>query len=166
MSTAHPDFVSTVEQVEGVPVVSSRKAISNHRCLVVSTSQKQRAMLSKAALDGGWGTVVCSDAGSALTEFRRHRFQLIFIDLVGTGTASDGEFRNVCHQLTAEGRDLLLVVCGRQADPREEIWARQLGIWLYLAGVTEERAVTELCDEARGVVERLNGKVEGKTSRV
>ena len=117
-------------------------------------------------MEGGWDTVVFSDAENALTEFHRARFQLAFVDLDGFDATPEDSFRDLCQQLAAAGGNLLLAVCGREGDGLEEIWARQLGVWLYLPGVTEGGGVAELCDEARGVVEQLKQAEERKAVRV
>ena len=166
MSTVHSEFATALEQVHVVPFAPSRSSTSLYRCLVVSASQTRREVLSEAAMDGGWDTAVFSDAEDALTEFRRTRFQLAFVDLDGFGAAPEEEFRDLCQQLAAVGSDLLLAVCGREGDGLQEIWARQLGVWLYLPGVIEGGGVAELCDEARGVVEQLKQAEERRAARV
>jgi hypothetical protein len=47
------------------------------------------------------------------------------------------------------------VICGNEGRPQEEIWARQLGAWLYLPGVVESDDVAMLCGEARQIAEQL-----------
>jgi len=42
-----------------------------------------------------------------------------------------------------------VVICGSADSVDEELWARQLGVWLYLPGVTEGDSLTSLCIEAR-----------------
>merc|ERR1711964_592014 len=109
--------------------------------------------LSEAAADGGWDSMVFEDAENALTEFRRSRFQLVFVDLDSFGASPENEYRDLCQQLVAENSNVLLAICGHEGDALEEIWARQLGIWLYLSGVADEcEGIAELCDEARGVI--------------
>jgi hypothetical protein len=62
------------------------------------------------------------------------------------------------HSLTAELvqlPNLLVVVCGHQNDPGEEIWARGLGAWLYLPGLDQETEVSTVCREAMIASQRL-----------
>ena len=156
MSTVHSDFATTIEQVQVVPVVPRQPQTSLYRCLVVSASQSRREQLSEAAAAGGWDSEVFEDAENALTEFRRTRFQLVFVDLDSFGAAPENEYRDLCQQVAAENSNVLLAICGHEGDALEEIWARQLGIWLYLSGVADEcEGIAELCGEARGVVEQL-----------
>ena len=48
----------------------------------------------------------------------------------------------------------LLVVCGSDDSVDEELWARQLGAWVYLPGVTSGDALVSLFSDARRVAER------------
>ena len=48
----------------------------------------------------------------------------------------------------------LVVVCGSGESVDEELWARQLGAWVYLPGVSGGDALMSLFAEARRVVER------------
>jgi hypothetical protein len=52
----------------------------------------------------------------------------------------------------------LLVVCGNEGNAVEEIWARQLGAWLYLPGVSQACNVQALCEEALPVAERISSR--------
>ena len=156
MSNVHTDFTTSVGQVQVVPVVPSENQTSLYRCLVVSGSQTRREQLSEAAADGGWDSAVFEDAEDALTEFQRSKFQLVFIDLDGFGGSPRDEYRDLCQQLAEDTGNTLLAICGHKGDALEEIWGRQLGVWLYLSGVADEcDGIAELCDEARGVVDQL-----------
>ncbi len=156
MSIFETDFGVATEQIQVVPSFPIHRQTSLYRCLVVSASQLRREQLSEAASDGGWETVVCDDAENALTDFLHSKFQLVFIDLDGFGATPQEDFRELCEQVVVHADNALLVVCGHEGDALEEIWARQLGIWLYLSGVADQcEGITELCDEARGVVEHL-----------
>ena len=48
------------------------------------------------------------------------------------------------------------MVCGSEGDVLAEMWARQLGVWLYLAGVDPTCDLTSLCSEAQQVAEKLS----------
>ncbi len=114
-------------------------------------------MFGRSAVEVGWDLIVCRDAERAVAQAARHRVHLALIDLVHSGSGPPPGFRKLSERLaTADGP--LLVICGHEGDALEEIWARQLGAWLYLPGVTEESDVVLLCDEARAVVEKLHGK--------
>lgn len=46
---------------------------------------------------------------------------------------------------------MLLAVCGHEGDPQEETWARQLGVWLYLPGVSIDHVdeISVMCEQAQ-----------------
>lgn len=123
------------------------------QCLVVSGSRDRREMFNRASSQAGWDTVVCADQQNALAAVRRTRFQLALVDLDHYGDTPAG-FRDLAQTLsTTPG--MLLVICGRELQPDEEIWARQLGVWLYLPGVSLQHGdeLAELCQAAQQVVE-------------
>lgn len=125
------------------------------QCLVVSTADSRRDMLSASAAGAGWTTVVCADAGRAHVAVRRLTFQFALIDLGCRNTTPPG-FAELC-QTIAAARGILLCVCGHENQPQEEIWARQMGSWLYLPGVHDQADVSSLCTQAREVVDRHTG---------
>jgi hypothetical protein len=118
------------------------------KCLVVSATQSKREAISYAASEAGWDTIVCDDAPSALAAVQRAKFQLAWVDL--ESPAAPVGFRDLCGTIAAL-RQVLLVVCGCVNDVQEEIWARQLGVWLYLPGVALDDLgeIALLCSQAR-----------------
>lgn len=145
---------------------SSRAA--HGQCLIMSTALQRRELLSGAAAEAGWDTVLCADSQNALAAVRRLRFQMAWIDLDHHGvTANDS--RGLC-QLLADIPDLRLAICGHEADVDEEIWARQLGVWLYVPGLATAPSdeLTLLCAQAycaysAGSAARLGGTLLPRT---
>lgn len=128
---------------------TAKTAAQLSQCLVVSTSQLMRETLSRSANVAGWDTVVCADHQNGLAAFNKTRFQMALIDLTGPTTAPRG-IRDLCQTLASQS-NILLAVCGNANDPQEEIWARQLGVWLYLPGVAIEHAeeLAAICEQAQ-----------------
>jgi hypothetical protein len=62
--------------------------------------------------------------------------------------------RSVVEHLATQG-EVLTVVCGGMGNPTEEIWARQLGVWIYLPGVIDPHDMQPILGEARDIAERL-----------
>jgi len=126
------------------------------QCLVVSQSQQRGEQFERAAVAEGWYATVCRDAQSASMAAARFCFRLAIIDLesLSPGCAGAHGMRRLAESLAAE-RKGLLVLCGRDGDVLEEIWAHQVGSWLYLPGVDETSDLTMVCSEARSVVEKL-----------
>ena len=140
-------------QVDRRPVDATSTKTNMCQCLIVSISRAKRDMLSESANRGGWDTVVCSDEENSLFAFRKIRFQMAFVDLEKSGDELT-RFRRLSETI-AQQPNLLLTICGSEADPQEEIWARQLGVWLYLPGISLEHAdeLASLCEQAQLVSE-------------
>jgi DNA-binding response OmpR family regulator len=103
-------------------------------------------MLSKSAMDAGWQTICCADASQALAAWKRTPLGLALVDLAARRGNTTG-FRDVCATLSSTPSPLLCV-CGSEDDAEEEVWARQLGAWLYLPGVTNSAELALLCEQA------------------
>ncbi len=80
-------------------------------------------------------------------------FQLVVVDIA----RPMGDRINDSIEIAEEfaGRPgTLLVVCGSEDSVDEELWARQLGAWVYLPGVSSGDALMSLFAEARRVSDR------------
>ena len=129
------------------PVGAPPERAAVWQCLVLSADARRREMLSDAASESGWSTICCRDADSAEATALRRLVQLALIDLCGGDAGPPPRMRRLVERLTGQ-RDLLVALCGRDADAIEEVWARQLGAWLYLPKVTDGSDVTSICGEA------------------
>jgi hypothetical protein len=118
-------------------------------------------MLASAADQAGWKTVVCAEVDKSWNAAQREVFQLALIDLQDTNGTRE-ELRQLGKQLSQD-RHLLLVICGNENDPREELWARQIGAWLYLPGVSDQCNIQQLCAQARPLAEQLATRLNPAT---
>ncbi len=123
------------------------------QCLVVSEDALRRDMLRRSAEQSGWETVVCTEADSAMRIALRTLLQLAIVDLESATGQRPVGFDPLLRKL-AETSDILLVACGNDGNIQEEIWARQLGVWLYLPAVIDIEGMTTMCDEARQIADR------------
>jgi DNA-binding response OmpR family regulator len=130
--------------------------MGDFRCLVVAESALRRAMLAGGAEKAGWDTVVCECVESAWHACQRERFEMAVVDFEALGGEALPPMRELTEQIATQ-RNMLLMLCGNDGDALEEIWARQLGVWLYLPGVREQRDMQTLCAQALPVAERLAG---------
>jgi len=132
------------------------------QCLVVSVARQRRQWLATAAVDGGWETVKFADPCQAAMFLQRRKVRLAIFDLEGTDGRKLPELRELVAEMTTD-KETLSIVCGHQGQTEEEIWARQLGVWLYLPGVTEQSDVGFLCGEAKDLTTRMTdfGRVMG-----
>ena len=131
------------------------------QCLIVSRDIERQEMLACGAADNGWETIVCGDAESALAHYRRNFVQLAVVDLQSD---YEGDLAELLEQFSS-ANGLLTIVCGSDCDMEEEIWVRQLGVWLYLPGVTDRTNVSMLCGEAKHVVERMHAAAHSPAQR-
>ncbi len=154
--SAAPPVMGQVEKAVSRP---RRAETSVLRCLVVSASQTRRNMLYNAASTAGWDTLVCAETQLAMVEFQRRVCQFALVDLDLRGQTPEG-FRALVQTVAADSSRILVAVCGHEADPAEEVWVRQLGIWLYLPGVTNSSEISLLCEQALLVVEKQRKDVK------
>jgi DNA-binding response OmpR family regulator len=144
------------------PVAAPPERAAVWQCLVLSADARRREMLSDAATESGWTTICCRDADAAQAAAYRRLVQLALIDLCGAGAGPPPRMRQLVERLTAK-RDLLVALCGRDADAIEEVWARQLGAWLYLPKVTDASDVASICGEALHLTASASRHARGGT---
>lgn len=126
------------------------------RCLIVSASEERIEMLRQAARAQGWDPILCDTAPDASREAIRNRLQMVVVDLDCAGGEPPDGFQELAERLAGEsGR--LLVICGKEEDALVEVWARQLGAWMYLPGVDDTSDFAMVCGEAKNVAEKMFG---------
>ena len=126
----------------------------HHRvCLVVAADASRRAKLAIAAERSGWQAIACGTPRQAAKVIRRARLQLTIVDLECTSIASETALRELTKHLAAS-REVLLVVCSVSGSAADEIWARQLGVWLYLPGLDIDNDLDAVCREAMQIATR------------
>jgi len=133
-------------------------------CLVVAADAERRAFLARAAREAGWEVAVYADAHAASVAAQRFGHSLAIVDLEGLSAEQAREVRTLTEQLSTSSQPLLMV-CGTEGNALEEIWARQLGVWLYLSGVDPSCDLETLCSEAKQVVEKLHAAATPKYAR-
>ncbi|MGD9645646.1 MAG: hypothetical protein AB7U73_08035 [Pirellulales bacterium] len=139
-------------------VRTARRANDRLQCLVLAVDGRRRQELAAAAREAGWLALECDDAPSALMCLQRMLVGLALVDLDQVPGGDRQELRSAVEALAAQS-GLLIVLCGQEGAPQEEIWARQLGVWLYLPGVTDGTELAVLCSEAIPLAERLANRV-------
>jgi len=102
-------------------------------CLVLAADEDRCVTLCEAARAGGWTPISRGDVPSALAAYKRVLLSLVVVDLHDMHGTSRGGFRQLLEWFAAR-RAPLIVICGNEENLEEEIWARQLGPWLYLTG--------------------------------
>jgi hypothetical protein len=131
------------------------------RCLVVSGDRGLRQRLGAVAELSGWAEFDLPEVAADLESAIEAEYPLVIVDV----SQPLGDRVNDSVELVEEfaGRaHTLLVVCGSEGRVDEELWARQLGVWVYLPGVSNGDALVSLFTDARRLVERRGdgGSVE------
>ena len=149
--------LTTYEPVAATSAVTARdkgieRATRTFQCLVAAPNEARRELLLKSVNDAGWDPFVCNEPMQAWAALHRESFQMSVVDLQGSDSA---DFRELCEHLATQ-RNMLLMICGNESAAQEEIWARQLGTWLYLPGVSIDSDLVTLCTEGRSIAEKLH----------
>lgn len=123
------------------------------KCLVLSGNEGLRSRLATMSELGGF--VGCETPADAmdLRSAVDGDYQLVIVDIA----RPVGDRVNDTVEIAEEfaGRPgTLLVVCGSDDSVDEELWARQLGAWVYLPGVSNGDALMSLFAEARRISDR------------
>lgn len=135
------------------PAAHARRVPGLLKCLVVSGDDQLRRRLGVMADLAGWSACDAPADSGELRAVIEHDYQLVITDVA----RPLGERVNDTVELAEEfaGRsNTLVVVCGSGDSIDEELWARQLGAWVYLPGVSGGDALMSLFAEAQRVNER------------
>ena len=143
--------LTSVGQKQRVGLLQRNAEIGLIQCLISSASQTRRNMLTAAASEGGWDSILAIPPNEVGRSLELALFQFALVDLDHRGSTPEGA-RDLVQDLMHASSEVLVGVCGHEADPEEEIWARQLGVWLYLPGVTTSSEMAMLFEQALQIV--------------
>ena len=122
-------------------------------CLVVSGDASLRKRLDAVSELSGWSGCEAPADAAELSAAIDSDFQLVVVDIARPLGERVSDSVEAAEEF-ASRPGTLVVVCGAEESVEEELWARQLGAWVYLPGVTSGDALVSLLAEARRVVER------------
>ncbi|MFM8494935.1 MAG: hypothetical protein ACKOEM_05340 [Planctomycetia bacterium] len=117
-------------------------------CLVVSGDSARRRRFEAAVELAGWLECASPETSGELRQAVDRDFQLVIVDIASPLGDRVNDSVEIAEELAARP-GTLLVICGSEDNVDEELWARQLGAWLYLPGVCDGDSLTSLCVEAR-----------------
>jgi len=117
-------------------------------CLVVSGDSSRRRRFEAAAELAGWLECASPETSGELSQAVDRDYQLVIVDIAAPLGDRVNDTIEIAEEMAARP-GTLLVVCGSEDNVDEELWARQLGAWLYLPGVCDGDSLTSLCVEAR-----------------
>ena len=160
MKSSQVSGVTSVRRQKSAAAQQRTAELGVYQCLISSASRTRRNMLSKAAADAGWDSILCNSPDEVCNHLEQTVLQFALVDLDHRGTTPSGA-RNLVQNLIHGDPHLLIGVCGHEADPDEEIWARQLGVWLYLPGATTSSEMSLLFEQALQIVaaQRVTQKI-------
>lgn len=154
---------SSGSSAESRPLAARHETASDvPACLVAGLSADRRSLLMTAAQSAGWETVGCDDAVGAQRQTLLEPRQMVVVDLESAEGAAPEQLKKLCERL-ARQKDMLLVLCGNASNAMEEIWARQLGAWLYLPGVVDDSDLSSLFQEAGQIARRRQSLARQQT---
>jgi len=123
------------------------------KCLVVSGDAGLRSRLDAVTELSGWSACDAPSAAEDLGSLVDGDYQLVVVDIAHPLGDRVNDTVEIAEEFA--GRPgTLLVVCGSEDNVDEELWARQMGAWVYLPGVSSGDAFVSLFAEARRVGER------------
>lgn len=123
-------------------------------CLVVTGDATRRQLIEAAAGQAGWVECAAPRTTGDLRRAIDRDFQLVIIDVASPLGDRVGDTLEIAEEMVTRP-GTLVVVCGSEDNVDEELWARQLGAWLYLPGVCDGNSLTSLCTEARRLRDSL-----------
>lgn len=117
-------------------------------CLVVTGDSSRRRRFEAAVELAGWLDCASPETSNDLPHAVDRDYQLVIVDIASPLGERVNDSLEIAEEMAARP-GTLLVICGSQGSIDEELWARQLGAWLYLPGVCDGDSLTSLCVEAR-----------------
>jgi len=117
-------------------------------CLVVSGDSARRRRFEAAVELAGWLECASPETSGEIRQAIDRDFQLVIVDIASPLGDRVSDSVEIAEEMAARP-GTLLVICGSEDNVDEELWARQLGTWLYLPGVCDGDSLTSLCVEAR-----------------
>jgi len=121
---------------------------SRSDCLIVCGDPAERKRLAIAAALAGWENSTRPANRFELREAADGDFLLAFIDICSPLGERVSDTIEIAEELAARP-ETLTVISGSEGSIDDELWARQLGIWLYLPGCSHGDSLTSLFVEAR-----------------
>ena len=145
-----------VRSLAGRADLRSVRATGGIECLVVSGDSGFRGRLEAVAELSGCASCAVPAEVADLVDVPDGDFHLVIVDVAHPIGERVNDTVEVAEEF-ASRPGTLLVVCGSEDSVEEELWARQLGAWVYLSGVSSGDALVSLFAEARRLGERRGG---------
>lgn len=142
-----------VRSLGGQPAARSSRVPGLLKCLVLSGDRGLRSRLDAVTELGGWSACDAPEDAADLQAAIDGDYQLVIADVANPLGDRVNDTVEVAEEFAARP-GTLVVVCGSEDSVDEELWARQIGAWVYLPGVSGGDALMSLVTDARRLVER------------
>ena len=132
---------------DGQQTASKKLQVKDWTCLILSLDNVRREQLRSMVHFSGWRPLACSSVAQALQQVERLETQFALVDLApDTDGQRESVFRLV--ERLSDRAEPLVMVCDDEPCPEAELWARKLGVWLYLPEPQIGEELVELCQQA------------------
>ena len=131
-------------------------------CVVLTGDPALRRRFVAAAELVGWDASESPVSAAAFDATARRDHRLVVVDLVSPPDHDRGAIESLTRQL-ASRPDTLVVVCGEAGNQAQEVWARSLGAFVFVPGVTAGDPLLTVFREARTVSERRHAPAVATT---
>ncbi|TWT42665.1 hypothetical protein [Botrimarina hoheduenensis] len=135
------------------PTPRSVRSFGDCASLVLVTDPARRRAVTQAAQSAGWRVVACQSPDETAAQVQQWRLQFAIVELAAGDLPQRSALRQSVQQLR-EASSPLLIVADQAPTHEDELWARQIGAWLYLPAMTVGEELTQLCREALYSVRR------------
>ena len=130
---------------------SRRSCLS--RCLVVTGESSFRNRLESATELAGWQECDAPETVAELHSAIDGDYRLVLVDVANPVGDRVSDMVELAEEFAARP-GTLLVICGPEDGIDEELWARQLGAWVYLPGAIAGDGLVSLLRDAGRMAER------------
>jgi len=128
------------------------------RCLIVTGDAGFRHRLQAATELAGWEESETPDAADDLRSAIDGDYQLVLVDVTKPLGDRVTDSVELAEEFAARP-GCLVVICGPEDGLDEELWARQLGAWVYLPGAIAGDGLMSLFTEAARIGGRRSSGV-------
>jgi len=128
------------------------------RCLVVTGDNGFRNRLLAATELGGWQECDAAETDADLHAAVDGDYRLVLVDVANPVGDRVSDMVELAEEFAARP-GTLVVICGPEDGIDEELWARQLGAWVYLPGAVAGDGLVSLFQEAGRLADRRSAFV-------
>jgi hypothetical protein len=129
------------------------------RCLVVSGEVGFRNRLQAASELAGWEECTAPESVADLHSAIDGDYRLVLVDVANPVSDRVSDVVELAEEFAARP-GTLVVICGPEDGVDEELWARQLGAWVYLPGAIAGDGLVSLFQEAGRLADRRSAFVK------